>query len=144
MVRLEDEAETPNKSADLKIMKGTEIILIKLIIAVKDIDNATSPFANFVITFEVTPPGAAAIIITPTAITVGKFNISTRMYAMTGNSISWQAKPIRKSFGLLSTLKKSRPVKPNPRPNIIRAKEIGAIFVTISTIYPYINNSILV
>ena len=39
MVRLEDISETPNKSADLKIMKGTEIILIRLIIAAKDIDN---------------------------------------------------------------------------------------------------------
>ena len=35
---------------------------------------------------------------------------------------------------LLSTLKKSRPVNPSPRPSIIRASEIGAIFVTISTI----------
>ena len=39
-----------------------------LIIAVKEIDNATSPFANFVRIFEVIPPGAAAIIITPSAI----------------------------------------------------------------------------
>jgi hypothetical protein len=36
----------PNKSADVKIIKGTEIILIKLIIAVKEIDKATSPSAN--------------------------------------------------------------------------------------------------
>ena len=54
-----------------KIIKGTEKILIKLIIAVNDIDNATSPFANFVITFVVTPPGAAAIIITPRANSTG-------------------------------------------------------------------------
>ena len=39
-----------------------------LIIAVKEIDKATSPFANFVKTFDVIPPGAAAIIITPKAI----------------------------------------------------------------------------
>ena len=43
-------------------MNGTETMLIKLMIAVRDIDNATSPFANFVNTFEVTPPGAAATV----------------------------------------------------------------------------------
>ena len=43
------------------------ITLSKLIIAVRDIDKATSPFANEVKIFDVTPPGAAAIIITPIA-----------------------------------------------------------------------------
>ena len=41
--------------------------LNKLIIAVSEIERATSPFANEVNIFEVTPPGAAAIIITPIA-----------------------------------------------------------------------------
>ena len=58
-------------------MKGTDIILIKLITAVKDIDKATSPFANFVITFEVTPPGAAAIIIIPIAISIEGLKTNT-------------------------------------------------------------------
>ena len=40
-------------------------MLIKLITAVSDIESATSPLANFVSTFDVTPPGAAAISITP-------------------------------------------------------------------------------
>ena len=52
-------------------MNGTEIILIKLITAVNDIERATSPFANFVSTFVVTPPGAAAMIITPSANSTG-------------------------------------------------------------------------
>ena len=65
----------PNKSADVKIIKGTVIMLNKLIIAVKEIDNATSPSANLVIIFEVTHPGAAAIIITPIAISGGVFKI---------------------------------------------------------------------
>ena len=54
-----------------------------------------------------------------------------------GKRRSWHTNPITKSFGLFITLKKSRPVRPNPRPNIISAKAIGAIFVTISTFYPY-------
>ena len=107
---------------------------MRLIMAVNEIDNATSPFANLVITLVVTPPGAAAIIIIPKAISIGKSIINTMMYATTGNNINWQIKPTIKSFGLLSTLKKSRPVNPSPRPSIIRASEIGAIFVTISTI----------
>ena len=53
----------PNMSAEVKIIRGTVIILNKLITAVKEIDNATSPSANFVITLDVTPPGAAAIIL---------------------------------------------------------------------------------
>ena len=51
--------------ADPTIINGTVKIDNKLITAVKDIERATSPFANFVNTFEVTPPGAEAIIIIP-------------------------------------------------------------------------------
>ncbi len=54
-----------------------------------------------------------------------------------GKSNNWHINPIIKSLGLFITLKKSLPVRPNPRPNIISAKAIGAIFVTISTFYPY-------
>ena len=61
--------------ADWKTISGTEIILIKLIMAVKEIDRATSPLANLVNTFEVTPPGAAAIIITPNASSTGVLKI---------------------------------------------------------------------
>ena len=42
--------------------------------AVSDIDRATSPSANLVSTFDVTPQGAAAIIITPKASSIGVFN----------------------------------------------------------------------
>ena len=77
----------PNMSADVKIIKGTVIILNKLITAVKDIDNATSPSANLVITLEVTPPGAAAMIITPIAISGGVFKIKINMYATIGRII---------------------------------------------------------
>ena len=72
----------------------------------------------------------------PNAISTGKFNINIKIYATMGKSNNWQ-KIQYKIFGLFITLQKSRPVRPNPRPNIISAKAIGAIFVTISTIYPY-------
>ena len=51
---------------------------------------------------------------------------------MIGNRINWQIIPTVKSFGLLITLKKSFIVRPKPKPSIIRANAIGAIFVTIS------------
>ena len=86
----------PNKSAEVKIIKGTVIILIKLITAVSETDNATSPFANFVRIFEVTPPGAAAMIITPIAISGGVFKIKINKYATSGRIINWDIKPIKK------------------------------------------------
>ena len=78
----------PRKSADVKIINGTVIILNKLITAVKDIDNATSPSANFVIILDVTPPGAAAMIITPIAISGGALKIKINMYATIGRIIN--------------------------------------------------------
>ena len=130
-------------SADVKIIKGTVIILNKLITAVKDIDNATSPSANFVITLDVTPPGAAAMIITPIAISGGVFKIKINIYATIGRIINWEIKPTIKSFGDLNTLPKSSSFNPRPKPNIIKAKIIGAILVTISKVSPlkanYIN-----
>ena len=53
-------------------------ILTKLITAVKDIDKAKSPSANFVNTFDVTPPGAAAIIIKPIPRGAGRSSINTK------------------------------------------------------------------
>ena len=52
------------------------------------IDRATSPFANFVNTFDVTPPGAAAIIIKPIAIGVGKLSDIATQKATIGKSIN--------------------------------------------------------
>ena len=49
------------------MINGTVKILSKLIIAVNETERATSPFANLVRILDVTPPGAAAIIITPRA-----------------------------------------------------------------------------
>ena len=117
---------------DVKTINGTEITLIKLTTAVKEIDNATSPLANLVKTFEVTPPGAAAIIITPIAISIGVFKNFINPNAMKGNKIIWQKKPTKKSFGVCRTLLKSLIVNSKPRPNIINASSNGAIEVTIS------------
>ena len=55
-------------------------------------------------------------------------------YATIGRIINCKIKPTKKSFGALNTLVKSSTFKPNPRPNIINASIIGAIFVTISIV----------
>ena len=49
-------------------INGSVMTVAKLIIAVKEIESAVSPFDNFVIIFDVTQPGQQAKIIIPTAI----------------------------------------------------------------------------
>ena len=107
-------------------------MLNKLVTAVNDIDNATSPLANLVNTFEVTPPGAAAIIIRPIAIGVGKLNIKATPKATIGKITNCEKNPTKKSLGTLNILVKSFTNKPRPSPSIINARQIGAILVTIS------------
>ena len=79
---------TPKRSAEVKTISGTVIILIMLITAVNETDNATSPFANFVKTFDVIPPGAAAIIITPKAISGDVPRVFINMKATIGKIMS--------------------------------------------------------
>ena len=78
----------PKKLAELKTIKGTVKILSKLTTAVKLTDNATSPSANFVKIFDVTPPGAAAITITPRAISRGNAIILINTKATIGSKIT--------------------------------------------------------
>jgi len=124
--------EGSSRLADVKTINGIVKTHNKLIIAVSDIDRATSPFAKCVSKFEVTPPGAAAIIITPTANAEGIGNILTSAKAIIGNKIICKKDPTKKSRGCFATLKKSAPVKPKPRTNIIKAKAKGRI-ISVTT-----------
>ena len=134
VIEISDDIEIPIISADVITIKGTEIMLIKLTTAVKEIDKATSPLANLVNTFEVTPPGAAAIIINPTANGADKFNIKATPKATIGKITNCEKNPTKKSFGTLNILVKSLMERPRPSPSIINAKQIGAILVTISIV----------
>ena len=125
----------PNNPKDVITIKGTVITLNKLIIAVSEIERATSPLANEVKILEVTPPGAAAIIINPTASSGVIVNSLANMRAITGSKIIWQLSPTKKSFGCFITLVKSVPVSPRPKENIIKAKANGK---KISVIIPII------
>ena len=111
---------------------GTIKIANKLITAVKLTDRATSPLANLVKTLEVTPPGAAAIIITPIAISSGIGIAKISPKAIMGSKIACDKNPTIKSLGVFITVVKSFVVNPRPRPNIITAKHIGAIIFAVS------------
>ena len=101
------------------------IIQIKLVIAVKEIDKGTSPFEIEVNIFDVAPPGTAAMIITPTAISGGKLGYKiTNKKAIKGNKIICDVNPTITSLGCLKTLVKSETFNPNPNENIIKAMHI--------------------
>ena len=124
---------------EIKTIKGIVITQSKLIIAVKETESATSPFANDVIILEVAPPGAAAINITPTANSGDIGQINTNNKATIGSIIICEIAPIKKSLGCFITLKKSEVVKESPRENIIKARAIGK---KTSEIIPISYNSI--
>ena len=119
------DVESVKRAREAKIIIGTVITHNKLIIAVKETDKATSPFANEVIILDVAPPGAAAISITPIAISGESGQIITSNSATRGKIIIWEKAPTKKSFGCLVILKKSVTVKPNPKENIIKASAKG-------------------
>ena len=114
------------------------VITLKILItAVKDIDKATSPLANEVRIFEVAPPGAAARIITPIAISGDSGHKETKMRATIGKIINCDKKPIKNSLGFVNILVKSFKDKPSPKENIIKARAIGS--TTSVTIFMKIN-----
>ena len=77
-----------NNFTDVKTINGIVIIHSKLIIAVSDIERATSPLAKEVNKLDVTPPGAAAIIITPIANSGAMGHVFTRINAIIGSKIT--------------------------------------------------------
>ena len=117
--------EPPSSPTDVKTINGIVITHSKLIIAVSDIERATSPFAKEVNRLDVTPPGAAAIIITPIANSGAMGHIFTRINAIIGSKIICERAPIKKSRGCLTTLKKLPPVNPSPNANIMKANTKG-------------------
>ena len=126
-----------NNPTDVKTINGIVITLSKLIIAVSDIERATSPFAKEVNMLDVTPPGAAAIIITPIANSGAIGHVFTRMKAIIGSKIICENTPTKKSRDCLATLKKSLPVSPNPNANIMKANAKGkntSVTILISAI----------
>ena len=99
----------PYPNIDNQIIKiiGTVITQRILLIAVNEIESAILPFAYEVRTLLVTPPGAAANIITPIANSGVRGQNKTITSATIGKTIIWKNRNIKKSLGLKKTLVKS-------------------------------------
>ena len=118
---------SPSKFAEKNTINGIVKTQSKLIIAVSDIERATSPLEKDVSKLDVTPPGAEAIIITPIASSGAMVHILTIKNAITGSIIICKKAPTKKSRGCFTTLKKSWLVNPNPKANIMKASAKGKI-----------------
>ena len=116
---------SPKKLREVKTIKGIVITHKRLIIAVKEMESATSPLAKDVNIFDVAPPGAAAIIITPIAISGDIGKIKTKRKATIGRIMICEKAPRKKSFGCFKILVKSLTVSPIPNENIIKANARG-------------------
>jgi hypothetical protein len=98
----------PSNDSERPKIKGIVITLNMLITAVRVIERATSPLAKEVKIFEVAPPGAAARIITPIAISGDSGQIKTSINAIKGKIINCEIKPTKNSFGFTNTLKNQK------------------------------------
>ena len=78
-------------------------------------ESATSPRPNAVRMFDVTPPGAAAMIMTPSASSGGIGQTLTSRKATSGSRIICDAAPMRNSRGRVATRAKSSKVRPEPQ-----------------------------
>ena len=107
-------------------MSGIVMTLNRLTTAVSEIDNATSPRAKAVKIFDVTPPGAAAIIMTPSASSGCNGHTLMSTKAMAGNKTICYKAPTKNSRGCVATRAKSLKVSPRPSANMINASTIGS------------------
>ena len=87
--------------------------------AVIPTDNAKSPFARYVITFDAVPPGQQPTNITPTAISWGKLKIFVSKNANNGIMVNWAMQPIMTFFGRENTILKSLGFNVMPIHNIM-------------------------
>ena len=110
---------------DKPTMSGNVNTLKTLITAVSDTDNAVSPRARWVIRLDVTPPGQAARIMTPTASAGCIGQTRTSRKATAGNSTIWLSAPTAKSFGCTTTRLKSSRTRARPSENMMNASETG-------------------
>ena len=123
----------PNNPIDVKTINGIVITHSKLIIAVSDIERATSPFAKEVSMLDVTPPGAAAIIITPIANSGCNWPYFHKNKCNNRKYNNLRKKLLQKNHEVVLQLLKNRlQLIPALKPSIIKANAKGKnISVTI-------------
>lgn len=90
--------------------------------AVRLIDKAVFPLANFVMKLEMFPPGQAATKNMPKAMLAGGFIILTKKNVKAGNKMNCDKKPIIKGFGFTTRSLKSVSFTSSATPNIMMAK----------------------
>lgn len=86
--------------------------------AVMPTDSATSPFARYVMTLELVPPGHEPTRITPTASSGGSWNTIVSRNASTGMITNCARMPTMTAFGFVNTTLKSASLRVMPMPNI--------------------------
>ena len=101
-------------------------MVTRLAITVSTIDSATLPPARKVKTFEVVPPGQAAMITRPTAIAGDGPSSSTRPKASSGISAICAAVPTSMARGKVKTRRKSVTVSVRPMPAMMIIRAMGS------------------
>jgi hypothetical protein len=82
-------------------------------------DNATSPFARYVMTFDAVPPGQEPTRINPAAIAGGSSKTFAMATAINGIIRNCATKPTAIGYGCSATRLKSAKIKAVPMPNMI-------------------------
>ena len=107
----------------IKVMIGVTIGEMTVDTAVKDTDNAKSPFARKVITSDAVPPGTVPTRISPTVNPASSENRLARANAISGIMIYCAETPTKISLGLRNTMMKSSIFKVVPHTEKNNSKE---------------------
>ena len=122
----------PKKYSREKLtINGMVKMVMTLLKAVKDTDNAKSPFAIYEIKLDVGPPGHAAKIIIPTAISAREAKNTAIANPKSGKRSNWFINPIKIALGYKTILLKSTTRKESPIPSIMMNKAPASITVEI-------------
>ena len=110
-------------------IRGKVIRIIKLLIAVNEMERARFPFKIRVITFVADPPAHAVININPTFTNGSRLVKLNNKNATNGRIKTWLIIPVIIGLGYLITFVKSLFSKDKPIPIIIIANDNGKIYV---------------
>lgn len=116
------------------MIKGIVNRVIKLQAAVIDTESAVSPFAKWVIKLEVGPPGQAARIMIPMAISGCKVKTDIKVNPIKGNNTNWQIRPNMMALGRVKMAAKSRSPSDKPIPNIMMINDRAKMALEILSI----------
>ena len=117
----------------INVIIGVRIGEITVETAVRDTDNAKSPFARKVMTSDAVPPGTVPTSTRPTVNASFKENKLAMVKANKGIIKYWAETPSNISLGLLNTFTKCSIFNVVPMPNRITPKRTLIIFIPINS-----------